>query len=404
MPDQTGRVFLSPPDLSGREEELLLGALKSNWITTLGPDVEAFEREMCEYLQVPYALALSSGTAAIHLALLGLKVGPGDTVLCSDFTFAASAFPIIYCGARPVFIDSDRATWNMDPALLEQALSEMERAGKPPKAVIVVDIYGQSANHPVIAEICARYDVPIIEDAAESLGATCVGKACGGFGEMGILSFNGNKIITTSGGGMLLSHTESFITQARNLSAQARDAFPYYQHSSLGFNYRMSNLLAAVGRAQLERLEQKISRRTEISSLYRSMLGKIPGITFMPMVSFGRSTCWLTCITIDAALFGATNEEIRLRLEKQNIESRHVWKPMHLQPVFADCTIYGGGVTESLFATGLCLPSGSGLSDASIHRVAELICSLHTTRAGHGASVRKTSLAPSQLAASPLTE
>ncbi len=371
---RTERVFLSPPDLNGRESELLLKALKSNWITTLGPEVEGFERDMSAFLNVPYALAVSSGTAALHLALLALGVGRGDTVICSDLTFAASAFPIRYCGAQPVFIDSDRATWNMDPAELEEALSDMASAGAPPKAVIVVDIYGQSANFGAIARICDRYHVPIIEDAAEALGATCQGKPCGGFGEMGILSFNGNKIITTSGGGMLVSNRASYIAQAKHQATQARDAFPYYQHSCIGFNYRMSNLLAAVGRAQLESLEQKLRRRHEINSLYRQSLSEVPGIKFMPGASYGCPSWWLTTITVDPALFGAKNEDIRLLLEQHNIESRHVWKPMHLQPVFAGCKTYGGTVSASLFAEGLCLPSGSGLSDSDVERICHHIC------------------------------
>ncbi len=371
------RIYLSPPDLNGREAELLLNALKSNWITTLGPEVEAFERDISAFLKVPHVLAVSSGTAAIHLALLALGVRSGDTVLCSDLTFAASAFPIRYCEAQPVFIDSDRDTWNMDPAELEQSLSDLSRAGIVPKAVIVVDIYGQPANHWMISSICDRYRVPIIDDAAEALGATCDGKACGAFGEMGVLSFNGNKIITTSGGGMLVSNNTTYISQARHQAAQARDAFPYYQHSCVGYNYRMSNLLAAIGRAQLEGLDQKLKRRREINSLYRQSLSELPGIDFMPQAVYGCPSWWLTCITVDPSLFGATNEEIRLQLEKHNIESRHVWKPMHLQPVFSGCKVYGGSVSESLFSTGLCLPSGSGLRDSEIEMICEIIHAFH---------------------------
>jgi len=389
------RIYLSPPDLNGRESELLMGALKSNWITTLGPEVEAFERDMSTYLGVPYAIAVSSGTAAIHLALLALGVGHGDTVLCSDLTFAASAFPIRYCGAQPVFVDSDRATWNMDPAALEQALSEMATVGALPRAAVVVDIYGQPANHRILADICARYQVPIIEDAAEALGATCEGKKCGGFGEMGILSFNGNKVITTSGGGMLVSNRASFIAQARLQASQARDAFPYYQHSCIGFNYRMSNLLAAIGRAQLEGLDQKVKRRQEINSRYRTLLSEVPGINFMPAAPYGRPSSWLTCVTIDPALFGATNEDIRLHLEQHNIESRHVWKPMHLQPVFAGCKIYGGGISESLFAEGLCLPSGSSMGDADVERICEIISVLQKEKAGTRLHQRKNILVTS---------
>ena len=371
--DTLNRIHLSSPDLNGRETELMLQALRSNWITTLGPEVEAFERSMSTYLNVPYALAVSSGTAAIHLALIALGVRPGDTVICSDLTFAASAFPVKYCWAEPVFIDSDPATWNMDPGLLEQALFEMIRDGRPPRAAIVVDLYGQAADHRRIEEICRRYEVPIIEDAAEALGATCGGKACGSFGEMGILSFNGNKIITTGGGGMLVSNNEAYVKQAREQSAQARDAFPYYQHSRIGYNYRMSNLLAAVGRAQLESLDQKVNRRRKIHALYRAALSDLPGIDFTPRASYGCPSWWLTCITVEPSLFGATSNDIRLHLEKQNIESRHVWKPMHLQPIFEGCPYYGGSVSESLFDTGLCLPSGSGLTDSDIERVSQVI-------------------------------
>jgi dTDP-4-amino-4,6-dideoxygalactose transaminase len=393
----TPRIYLSPPDLDGREAELLLSALRSNWITTLGPEVERFEREMSEVLKVPYALAVSSGTAAIHLALVALGVGHGDTVLCSDLTFAASAFPIMYCGARPVFVDCDRATWTMDPDRLDQAFSDLTNAGIRPKAVIVVDLYGQSANHRLLADICSRYGVPIIEDAAEALGATYEGTPCGGFGEMGVLSFNGNKIITTSGGGMLVSRKAFYLDQARHLAAQARDPFPYYQHSRLGYNYRMSNLLAAIGRAQLERLSQKLARRKEIRMLYEEALRDIPGITFMPPASYGNPSWWLTCITVDPSAFGATNEQIRLRLEKDNIESRHVWKPMHLQPVFAGCPIYGGQVSESLFTQGLCLPSGSSLKNSDVERIYALIRGFHIEQTGRGSrQLRKVQESPSE--------
>lgn len=370
---KSNRIYLSPPHLDGCERELLLDAFDSNWITTLGPHVDAFERDVCNRVGVPHATALASGTSALHLALINLNVRNRDTVLCSTLTFAASANPITYCGAEPVFIDSNRETWNMDPELLAEELESCARKGVLPKAIIVVDLYGQCADYGPILSVAKRYGVPVIEDAAEALGAT-YGNACAGtFGEMGVLSFNGNKIITTSGGGMLLSKNKQYADQAKFLSTQARDQAPYYLHSSIGYNYRLSNILAAIGRGQLAHLDEKISKRRRINKLYREALDAVPGITFMPEASYGKPNCWLTCIVIDPEIFGATNEDIRLALEEANIESRRIWKPMHQQPVFARCRVRGGAIADKIFEEGLCLPSGTALQESDLERITEIV-------------------------------
>ena len=371
--DKRGRVFLSPPCLDGNEKEALIRAFDSNWITTLGPDVDAFESEICAWTGISYAAALSSGTAALHLGLLMLGVRSGDEVICSDLTFAASANAIVYLGAAPVFVDSDRETWNMDPDLLSKELEESGRRGRLPKAAVIVDLYGQCADYARIDEICSRYGVPIIEDAAEALGATYHSKAAGKFGRLGIFSFNGNKIITTSGGGMLVSDDESYVKKAKFLSTQARDPAPHYQHSQIGYNYRMSNLLAAVGRGQLERLGAKIARRKQIKESYKKALAGIPGISFIPDAGYGEPNHWLTVVLVDPKAFGAGRETIRLALEVENIESRPVWKPMHMQPVFKECRIRGGVVAEEIFERGLCLPSGTGLTSVEQRRVIDVI-------------------------------
>jgi pyridoxal phosphate-dependent aminotransferase EpsN len=367
------RIYLSPPHLDGHEKELLIQAYESNWITTLGPQVDAFEFEICAYTGIPHAVALASGTAALHLALLMLGVKSGDEVLCSTFTFSATANAITYCGAIPIFIDSNQETWNIDPDLLEVELKSCRQKGKLPAAVIVVDLYGQCADYDSILTLCTEYGIPVIEDAAESLGASYKGKSAGTFGEMGVFSFNGNKIITTSGGGMLVSAKKEYCERARFLATQARDKAPHYQHSKIGYNYRLSNLLAAIGSGQLENLEKKIARRREINQIYRKSFEDIVGISFMPIASYGEPNYWLTCILFDPSLCKVTNEEMRLALENENIESRPLWKPMHLQPVFQSCRVRGGKVTEDLFARGLCLPSGSGMTDDDLHRVAEVI-------------------------------
>lgn len=371
--ESTKRIFLSPPHLGDKERELLLNAFDSNWITTLGPHVEAFEKEMSAFCGIEDAVALSSGTAGLHLALINTGVQPGDEVMCSTLTFAASANAITYCGATPVLIDSESSSWNLDPALLAEALQTRARLGKVPRAVIVVDLYGQSADYDPILAVCAEYGVPVIEDAAEALGATYKGRPAGTFGEMGVFSFNGNKVITTSGGGMMVSRHPRYISRARYLATQARDPFPYYHHTSIGYNYRLSNLLAAVGRAQLESIERKVARRREINAYYQQALGSIDGIAFMPEASYGRSNRWLTCVTIDPVQTGFTNEDLRLHLEHDNIESRPVWKPMHLQPVFASCLFIGPGVSTGIFERGLCLPSGSGMTAGDLDRVSDAI-------------------------------
>ena len=367
------RIFLSPPDVGAAERELLLQAFDSGWIAPLGPHVDAFERETADYVGVGHAAALNSGTAALHLALRVLGVPEGAAVLTSTLTFAATANAITYVGARPVFIDSAPDTWNMDPALLAEELHARVRAGDRPAAVITVDLYGQCPDYDPIRATCAEYGIPVVEDAAEALGADYQGRRAGSLGDVAILSFNGNKIITTSGGGMLLSDREDLVQRARFLATQARDPAPHYQHSTVGFNYRLSNLLAAVGRAQLAGLERRVERRRAINRRYRDQLEGTPGIRFMPEAPFGRSTCWLTCLTVDPAAFGADRETIRLALEAQNIECRPVWKPMHLQPVFAHCPSRLTGVADDLFERGLCLPSGSTLTDRQLDRIADLV-------------------------------
>jgi dTDP-4-amino-4,6-dideoxygalactose transaminase len=359
--------------MSPRERTLLLEAFDSNWIAPLGPQVDAFEKEFAETLGFRQAAALSSGTASLHLALLLLGVGAGDEVLTSTLTFAATANAITYTGATPVFLDSEPATWNMDPDLLDEEIRAGLRRGKRPKAVVVVDLYGQCADYERILQVCRRYELPLIEDAAEALGATYAGQAAGTFGAIGCFSFNGNKIITASGGGMLASDNPRYVEQARFLASQARDPAPHYQHSQVGYNYRMSNLLAAVARGQLGNLATRVAQRRANFEFYRQALGDLPGIAFMPEDPRGRSTRWLTCITIDPGRFGADRQAVGLALERENIESRPVWKPMHLQPVFRGCRIRAGGLAESLFRDGLCLPSGSSLTADDRNRVVRTI-------------------------------
>ncbi|MDP2270232.1 MAG: aminotransferase class I/II-fold pyridoxal phosphate-dependent enzyme [Archangium sp.] len=367
------RVYLSPPHMGPDERGLLLEAFDSNWIAPLGPHVDAFEKEFAARVQMPHAAALSSGTAALHLALQLLGVTRGDEVLVSSLTFSASANPIVYQGATPVFLDSERQTWNLDPALLEEALKEGIKRNKKPKAVMAVDLYGQCAQLDRISQLCAEYDVPLIEDAAEALGATWKGQPAGTFGALAAFSFNGNKIITTSGGGMLVSRDAALIEKARFLATQARDPAPHYQHSHIGFNYRLSNLLAAVGRGQLRVLEARVQARRAHRTFYEKTIGELEGVGFMPLSTEGSWNGWLSVITIDPQKFGATREDLRLALEKENIESRPVWKPMHLQPVFKDCRMYGGTVSEAAFENGLCLPSGSSMSVEDRERVVTLI-------------------------------
>jgi len=367
------RVFLSPPHLSGLEEQYVANAFATNWITPLGPHVDEFEKEFAAAIGAEHAVALSSGTAAIHLALLLAGVGPGDEVLVSTLTFVASVNPIVYLGATPVFIDSDRASWNMDPALLEEALDARARRGRLPRAVVVVHLYGQSADLDAIAAVCARYGVALIEDAAEALGATYRGRAPGTTGMTGVFSFNGNKIITTGGGGMLVSADRSLIAHARKLATQARDPAPHYEHSEMGFNYRLSNVLAAIGRGQLRVLSERVAARRRNFAFYSAALGDMPGIEFMPEAPWGTHARWLTTLTIDPDDFGADTETVRLALEAEGIEARPVWKPMHLQPLYAHAPVVGGAIANDLFARGLCIPSGSNLTEIDRERVAAVV-------------------------------
>lgn len=370
------RIYLSPPHMSRRERELLVEAFDSNWIAPLGPHVDAFEREFAEKLGVSHAVALSSGTAALHLALLAAGVGPGDEVITSTLTFAATANAIRYVGAEPVFIDSERESWNIDPQLLEDELRESAQRGRRPKAALVVDVCGQSADWEPILEVCRRYGVTPIEDAAEALGATYRGKPAGTLADVGCFSFNGNKIITTSGGGMLVTENAKWAEHVRHLATQARDPALHYQHSQVGYNYRLSNLLAAVGRGQLAVLDDRVARRRANFDFYRSALGDLPGIEFMPEASFGRATRWLTCLLIDPQLYGVSPADICTALAAEQIEARPMWKPMHQQPVFADSRMRNRSVADDLFRRGLCLPSGSSMTQSDLQRVTETLRSV----------------------------
>ena len=363
------RIYLSSPHMGDKEFAFVKEAFETNWIAPVGPHVDMFEKEFCEITGARFAAAVSSGSAAIHLALILLGIQPGDEVMCSTLTFAATANPITYQGATPVFIDSEPSTWNMDCNCLEDAIRDRIRKGKRPKAVIIVHLYGQSADMDTIMNLCKQYDIPLIEDAAESAGAYYKGKHTGTFGKFGVFSFNGNKIITCSSGGMLVSDDEGLIRKAKFLATQARDPAPHYQHSHIGYNYRLSNVLAGIGRGQLRVLAERVQARRDNFDYYKKELGCLPGIQFMPEAGFGRSNRWLTCLTIDPSKFGATREDVRLALESENIESRPVWKPLHLQPVFQGYPYYGSGVAEELFDKGLCLPSGSNLRKEDLQRV-----------------------------------
>lgn len=359
--------------MSGNEKKYINEAFITNWIAPLGPNVDAFEKDVANYTGVNEAAAVSSGTAAIHLALSLLGVGKNDTVFCSSLTFIASANPILYLGAEPVFIDSEPETWNMSPDALEKAFKEAELENGLPKAVIVVNLYGQSAKMDELISICEQYNVPVIEDAAESLGSSYKGRASGSFGNFGIFSFNGNKIITTSGGGMLISNDAVAIQKARFLATQARDPAPHYQHSHVGFNYRMSNILAGIGRAQLEVLEERVKARRLIFERYYEYLSEIPGINFMPELENTYSNRWLTALTIDENITGVSVSALIESLYHENIEARPVWKPLHMQPLFAEVKYYSHGeeesVSEKLFGNGVCLPSGSNMSEEDQLRV-----------------------------------
>ncbi|MES2236491.1 MAG: aminotransferase class I/II-fold pyridoxal phosphate-dependent enzyme [Pseudomonadota bacterium] len=369
------QILLSTPHIGSAERAFVEEAFRTNWIAPLGPNVDAFERELADLVGVRHAAALSSGTAAIHLALVLLGVTRGDRVFCSSLTFAASANPIVYQGAEPVFIDSDRESWNMSPQALEKAFSTARKEGWLPKAVIVVDLYGQSADMDSLLPICDRYGVPIVEDAAESLGATYKGKASGTFGKLSVFSFNGNKIITTSGGGMLVSDDQQLIEKARFLATQARDPAPHYEHTQIGFNYRMSNILAGVGRGQLKVLNDRVEARRAVFKAYQDAFADIPEIKWMPEPEWSYSTHWLTACTISPEM-GITSAQLLKRLAGELIEGRPLWKPMHLQPVFKHCRYFSHdeeSVSERIFKQGLCLPSGSNMTELQIARVVATI-------------------------------
>ena len=370
------RIWLSLAHMGGREQEFIREAFDTNWVVPLGPNVDAFEKALAAYLREDkHVVALSAGTAALHLGLILLGAGVGDEVICQSFTFSASANPIMYQGAKPVFVDSEASTWNMDPVLLEEAIKDrLRKTGKLPKAIIPVHLYGMPARLDRICEIAGRYGIPVLEDAAEALGSEFKGRKCGNFGELAALSFNGNKMITTSGGGALVCRSEEEAGQVKFYATQARDAAPHYQHSHIGYNYRMSNICAGIGRGQMFVLEEHVARRRAIHALYTSLLKDIPGISVLqnPSSDFD-SNFWLTCITVDPLVAGCTRENIRLALDADNIESRPLWKPMHLQPVFAEAPFYGNGTSEHLFDIGLCLPSGPTLTDEDIRRVAGVI-------------------------------
>ncbi len=363
------RIYLSPPSMGAEERTMLLDAFDSNWIAPLGPDVDAFEREFSEFIHGGPSVALSSGTAALHLALLLSGVGPGDEVLVPTFTFVATANAVRYLGAEPVFVDCAPATWTIDPELVEVELRERARHGRLPSALVTVDLYGQMADYDALAPLCEQYGIPLIEDAAEALGSTYRGRSSGTMGEAGVFSFNGNKIITTSGGGMLVLPSEDLADRARYLASQARLPYPHYEHAELGFNYRLSNLLAAIGRAQLRGLPGHLERRAHINSNYRAALDDLPGVTFMPIAEYGEPNYWLTCVCIDADRFGADREDVRRALEGGDIESRPTWKPLHLQPTFAGSHVVGGSVAAGIFDRGLCLPSGSALNPVDQERI-----------------------------------
>lgn len=372
------KIYLSSPHIGTEELNFVKDAFDKNWVAPLGPNVDGFEHDLENYLgDKTYVAALSSGTAAVHLGLILLEVSAGDEVICQSMTFSASANPIAYLGATPVFIDSEADTWNMSPELLENAIIDRLAKGKKPKAIIPVHLYGMPAKMDEIMAIANKYGIPVLEDAAEALGASINGKMCGTFGEISVLSFNGNKIITTSGGGALASENKEYADKARFLATQARDPAPHYQHSHIGYNYRMSNICAGIGRGQMIVLPERIKQRRNIFQQYQQKLKNFPGIKFVEESQGYFSNRWLTTVLIDPEQTGGiTRETLRLAFEKDNIESRPLWKPMHLQPIFKDCPFYGDGTAEKLFDQGLCLPSGSNLTDADMERIFKIIDSV----------------------------
>ena len=368
------KVWLASPHIGEEEQKFVKEAFDTNWVAPLGPNVDAFEAEMCEYTGSASAAALSSGTAAIHLSLIMAGVTPGDEVICQSFTFSGSANPIAYMFAKPVFVDSEPESWNMDPLLLEEAILDREKVtGRKPKAVIAVHLYGQSAKIDEIAAVCKKHNIFLVEDAAEALGGSFKGKKLGTFGDIGILSFNGNKILTTSGGGMLVSDNAEFASKARFLATQARDNAPHYEHSHIGYNYRMSNILAGIGRGQLRVLDMRVKRKREIFKIYTEAFKGLDGVLFQPEIPDSFGNRWLTAVIIDPDITGGNREDVRLELLKYNIESRPLWKPMHLQPVFKDCVNYTNNTSEEMFNNGLCLPSDTKLTDGEIWEIAGMI-------------------------------
>ena len=366
------KIWLSSPHMGGNEQKYVNEAFDANWVAPLGPNVDGFEKDLESFLNNDVKVAvLSAGTAALHLALIECGVKYNDEVICQSMTFSASANPIAYCGATPVFIDSEKDTWNMCPIALEEAIEDRISKGKKPKAIIVVHLYGMPAKMDEITSIAAKYEIPVVEDAAEALGSTYKGKACGTFGRFGVLSFNGNKIITTSGGGALVCHTQEDKDKAVFLSTQARDNAPHYQHSHIGYNYRMSNIVAGIGRGQMEVLNDRVEARRKMHDFYVDTFKDIDGVeVFSEPNEDYYSNHWLSAIVIDENVAGVNREDLRLAFLEDNIESRPLWKPMHLQPVFADAPYYGTNVAEKLFDAGLCLPSGSNLSDDDRARIA----------------------------------
>jgi len=376
MNHMNNRIWLSLAHMGGHEQQFIKEAFDTNWVVPLGPNVDGFEKDIESYLgEERYVVALNAGTAALHLGLVLLDVKPGDEVICQSFTFSASANPVTYLGAKPVFVDSEPDTWNISPQLLEEAiLDRKKKTGKFPKAIIPVHLYGMPAKMYEIMVISQKYGIPVLEDAAEALGSTYSGQKCGTFGDLGVLSFNGNKVITTSGGGALICRTKEDAVRAKFFATQARDNAIHYQHSHIGYNYRLSNICAGIGRGQMFVLDEHIARRREIHSIYCNLLKDVPGIRVMKNPTENiNSIYWLTCILIDSKIFGKTREEVCLHLKNHNIESRPLWKPMHLQPVFANAVSYENGVSENLFNNGLCLPSGSSLSDDDINQIFETI-------------------------------
>ena len=374
------RLYLSPPHLGRHELNYVHKAIEDNWVAPAGPNITGFEADICAAVGVPYAVALTSGTAAIHLGLILLGVGPGDEVLCPSFTFVATANPVVYLGATPVFVDSEADTWNMCPERLREAIVDRTAQGKKPKALILVHLYGMPAKLPEILALAREFAIPILEDAAEALGSEWQQQPLGSFGRVGVFSFNGNKILTTSGGGALVTHDKVLADKARFLATQAKDAAPHYQHSETGYNYRLSNILAGIGRGQMELLPERVKRRRQIFDWYREHLAALPGLTvaLVPEPAGSRANHWLTTVLLsspdpDPDAPAPTPEAVRLHLETRNIESRPLWKPLHLQPLFAAAPMYGGAVCEDLFARGLCLPSGTAMTDGDLSRVKEAL-------------------------------